>query len=91
MGDFVDLGISVFDPAFTLNPYPFLEDLYDRPNVLGFRADDRDFLFRFSQSRAVMFNRDCTRAMGNNAELERLEADYAQRFPNRAWHSWRSQ
>ena len=86
MDAFVDLGVSVYDPAFTLDPYPYLKDLYDRPDALGFRADGMDFLFRFEQSRAVMFNKDCVRAMGNNDELERLEADYASRYPNRAWH-----
>jgi cytochrome P450 len=86
MDAFVDLGVSVYDPAFTLDPYPFLMDLYDRPDVLGFRADGMDFLFRFEQGRAVMFNKDCVRAMGNNEELQRLEADYASRYPNRAWH-----
>jgi cytochrome P450 len=86
MGAFVDIGVSVFDPSFTLDPYPYLKDLYDREDVLGFRSEGMDFLFRFEQGRAVMFNRDCTRAMGNNDELQRLEADYATRYPNRAWH-----
>jgi len=86
MGRFANLGVSVFDADFTLNPYHYLRELYDRDDVLGFHSEGMNFLFRFEQSRAVMFNRSCTRAMGNNAELERLEADYAQRYPHRAWH-----
>ena len=76
MSKFIDLGVSVFDPEFTLNPYDVLEDLYDRKGVLGFQADGMNFLFRFDQSRAVMFSRNCTRAMGNNEELQQLEAGY---------------
>ncbi|MEP5566431.1 MAG: cytochrome P450 [Halioglobus sp.] len=86
MDKFIDLGVSVFDADFTLNPYDYLKDLYDRPDVLGFHADNMNFLFRFEQSRAVMFNKKFPRAMGNNEELQKLERDYAQRFPNRAWH-----
>lgn len=86
MSEFVDLGVSVFDPDLTLNPFDYLHDLYDRKDVLGFHSDGMNFLFRFEQCRAVIFNRDCVRAMGNNEELEMLEADYAIRYPNRAWH-----
>ncbi len=86
MQNFVDLGVSVFDADFTLNPYSYLKDIYHRKDVLGFRCDDMNFLFRFDQGRAVMFNRNCPRAMGNNEELQQLEADYAARFPTRAWH-----
>jgi hypothetical protein len=86
MSEFVDLGVSVFDADFTLNPYAYLQDLYDRKDVLGFHSDGMNFLFRFDQGRAVIFNKHCVRAMGNNEQLARLEADYAQRYPNRAWH-----
>ena len=54
MAAFVDIGVSVFDPSFTLHPYPYLKDLYDREDVLGFRSQGMDFLFRFEQSRAVI-------------------------------------
>ncbi len=86
MSKFVDLGVSVFDDDFTLNPYDYLQGLYDRDEVLGFHADNMNFLFRFEQSRQVMFNRDCVRAMGNNEELADLEARYAELYPNRAWY-----
>lgn len=86
MSKFVDLGVSVFDPDFTLNPYNYLKDLYGREDVLGFRADGMNFLFRFEQCRAVMFNKTCNRAGGDNAELEALEKHYAIAYPNRAWH-----
>jgi hypothetical protein len=80
MSEFVDLGVSVFDADFTLNPYAYLQDLYDRKDVLGFHSDGMNFLFRFDQGRAVIFNKHCVRAMGNNEQLARLEADYAQRY-----------
>ena len=28
MDEFVDLGVSFFDEGFTLDPYPYLEELY---------------------------------------------------------------
>ena len=34
--DFVDLGVSFFDEDFTLDPFPYLKDLYGREDVLGF-------------------------------------------------------
>ena len=40
MGQFVDLGVSYFDESFTLDPFPYLEELYGRDDVLGFRADE---------------------------------------------------
>jgi cytochrome P450 len=86
MSTFIDLGVSIFDDDFTLNPYKYLKELYDRKEVLGFQSDGMNFLFRFDQCRNVMFNKNCVRAMGNNEELQRLEADYAERFPSRAWH-----
>jgi len=86
MQKFVDLGVSVFDADFTLNPYDYLRDIYNRKDILGFRSDNMNFLFRFDQGRAVIFNKDCPRAMGNNDELRQLEASYAARFPTRAWH-----
>ncbi len=90
MSRFVDIGVSVFDDDFTLDPYAHLKDLYDRPEVLGFHSDEMNFLFRFDQVRAVLFNRDCARASGDNDQLRELEADYAVRFPNRAWHFFNS-
>lgn len=86
MSKFVDLGVSVFDDDFTLNPYTYLEALYDRDDVLGFRADGMNFLFRFDQCRAVMFNRHCSRSPGDSIELQTIEQTWAQRYPNRAWH-----
>lgn len=86
MEKFVDLGISVFDDDFTLNPYHYLKDLYPQEDVLGFRSEGINFLFRFDQGRAVIFNKGCTRAGADNADLQAIEAKYAERYPNRAWH-----
>ena len=86
MSKFIDLGVSVFDSDFTLNPYAHLKDIYDRKEILGFHSDGMNFLFRFDQGRAVIFNKNCPRAMGNNEELQQLESGYAARFPTRAWH-----
>jgi cytochrome P450 len=86
MKAFADIGVSIFDPAFTLDPYRYLGDLYAQHKYLGFRSDNMHFLFRFQQSRALMFNPDCGRATGDIAELQALEARYAELYPTRAWH-----
>ncbi len=84
MPDFVDLPVSFFDPAFNLNPAEQLAPLYEDPNILGFRSEGMRFLFRFSDCREVIFNRDCQRATGDPQELAELEAVYAERYPTRA-------
>lgn len=50
MEKFVDLGVSFFVQDFTLKPFPYLEELYRREDVLGFRADGMNFVFRFEQA-----------------------------------------
>lgn len=86
MSHFIDLGVSIFDDDFTLNPYSYLKDLYPREDILGFRSEGINFLFRFEQARSVMFNKHCIRAGADTAELQKLEARYSDLYPNRAWH-----
>ena len=76
MEKFIDLGVSFFDEGFTLDPYPYLEDLYPREDVLGFSADGMNFVFRFDQSRQVMLNRGCRKEPVANPEIEAREAAY---------------
>lgn len=81
---FVDLGVSFFDEDFTLDPFPYLEDLYERDEILGFRADGMNFIFRFDQALQVIRSRSCGRQPLANAEIEARERIYAERYPNRA-------
>ena len=57
MEDFVELGVSVFDEKFTLDPYPYLQALYGNTDVLGFSSEGMNFLFRFEQCRSVIYNK----------------------------------
>ena len=35
MAKFIELDVSVFDPQFTLDPFPQLQDLYARNDILA--------------------------------------------------------
>jgi len=84
MDKFVDLGVSFFDPDFTLHPFRYLEELYQRDDILGFKSDGMNFVFRFEHARAVMFSKHCAREPVDNPEIARQEAVFAERYPNRA-------
>lgn len=84
MGKFVDLDISFFDPEFTLSPDLYLQDLYPRKDILGFRSEGMNFVFRFDEARAVMYNKQCAREPVANAEIADREARMAALYPNRA-------
>jgi cytochrome P450 len=84
MAEFADLGVSFFDEDFTLDPFPYLEELYDRKEVLGFRADGMNFVFRFEQVQQIVRSRSCGRQPLANPEIEARERVYAERYPNRA-------
>ena len=84
MDKFVDLGVSFFDEAFTLDPFPFIEPLYEREDVLGFTADGMNFVFRFDQVLQVIRSRSCGRQPLANAEIEARERAFAERYPSRA-------
>lgn len=85
MGEkFVELGVSVFDPDFTLSPEKYLAELYDRSGVLGFHSEGMNFVFRFDEARQVMFSKHCAREPVANPEIAEREARMAQAYPNRA-------
>ncbi len=86
MSNFIDLGVSFFDDEFTLNPYPFLEPLYERKDILGFRADDMNFLFRHDDAREVMFDKRFIQAYDRDGGAEQREARYATLYPHRHKH-----
>lgn len=81
---FVDLGVSFFDGDFTLDPFPYLEDLYGRKDVLGFTADGMNFIFRFDQGQQVVRSRSCGRELPESTAFAEREEDYAIRYPHRA-------
>lgn len=90
MQGFAELGVSVFDDAFTLDPYPALEELYARPDILGFTSEGMRFLFRHDQARSVMFSAHCQRPGLDGKELQAMEQRYARLYPDRAWFLQRS-
>ena len=83
MPRFVELDTSVFDPAFTLNPYPHINDLYEHDDVIGFSSDGINFLFKFEHCREVMFSKNFARPTGDES-LNALEMEYAKKYPTRA-------
>ena len=84
MEKFVDLGVSFFDPHFSLYPHLYLKDLYPRKDILGFHSQGMNFVFRFDEARAVLFNKNCAREPVANPEIAKREAILAERYPNRA-------
>ena len=85
MREFVDLGVSIYDPDFTLNPYPYLHDLYQHEGVVGFSSEGMKFLFKFDDCRTALYARQFQRGQENRAAFKR-EADYASRYTHRARH-----
>ena len=85
MSAFIDLSVSIFDPNFTLNPYPFLEELYPQEEVLGFSSEGMDFLFRHEDCKAVLKSPHCRREPLANPAYQLLEERYAKQYPNRSW------
>ena len=59
MEKFADLGVSFFDPDFSLSPHKYLQDLYPRDDIVGFHSEGMNFVFRFDEARAVLFNKSC--------------------------------
>ena len=85
MREFVDLGVSIYDPDFTLNPYAYLHDLYQHEGVVGFSSEGMQFLFKFDDCRTALYARQFQRGQENPAAFKR-EADYASRYTHRARH-----
>jgi cytochrome P450 len=83
-GNFVDLGVSFFDEDFTLDPFPYIEDLYGREDVLGCRADGMNFVFRFADALQVIRDPCCVREPLDIAQVAAREQEYAAVYPQRA-------
>ncbi len=85
MEAFVPLGTSIFDPDFTLDPYPWLEDLYPRKDVVGFSSDGMNFCFRYADCRdLISAHRNVSREPPEDTEDSDL-AKFADKYPARAW------
>ena len=54
MSAFVPLETSFFSREFTLDPYPWLEPLYRRKDVLGFSSEGMNFCFRHADCRDLI-------------------------------------
>ena len=83
MREFVELKTSIFDLDFTLNPYPYLADMYQRDEVIGFASEGMEFLFRFADCRAVMYAKYFQRGTDDPNCFSRKE-DFAKRYIHRA-------
>lgn len=85
MREFIELDVSIFDSDFTLNPYPYLDELYRRDDVIGFTSEGMNFLFKFADCRAVMYAKSFQRGTDDPQCFAR-EEDYARRYIHRARH-----
>ncbi len=84
MSQFVPLETSIFDRDFTLDPYPFLQPLYEQEDILGFSSEGMNFLFRFEDCHDLI-------AAHKNVAREPVSVDeeeaklFAEKYPGRAW------
>lgn len=85
MRKFVPLDASIFDPGFTLAPYPHLEELYQREDVIGFTSEGMNFLFKFDDCRSVMYSKKFHRGGGDPDYIAR-EEEFSKRYVHRARH-----
>ena len=84
---FVSIDGSIFDHRFCLDPYPYLEPLYRDPTILGFHSEGMDFCIRFEDCRALIAaHQSVAREPIVTEENTAREAEYARKYPNRAWH-----
>jgi cytochrome P450 len=87
MNKFVDLPVSIFDSAFSLDPYNFIEPLYREEDILGFTSEGMKFLFRFEDCRdLISAHTHVSREPVATEETEKQFQEFAQRYPTRAWH-----
>ncbi len=86
MSAFVPLETSIFDPEFTIDPYPFLEDLYGREEVLGFSSEGMNFCFRYEDCRdLISAHKNVSREPVEGSEAAADMAAFAENYPARAW------
>jgi cytochrome P450 len=85
MAHFIDLGISIYDPKFTLDPYRYLAPYYSDKDIIGFTSEGLNFLFKFADCREVMFSKAFGRP-ARDAKANALEIEYAKTYKARANH-----
>ena len=84
MSAFEALSTSIFDPSFTLDPYPWLEDLYPRKDVVGFSSEGMNFCFRYADCRdLISAHRNVSREPSDSEDS--ALAHFAKQYPARAW------
>ena len=84
MSVFVPLETSFFSREFTLDPYPWLEPLYRRKDVLGFSSEGMNFCFRHADCRdLISAHKNVSREPVDSGDSGK--ADFAEQYPARAW------
>jgi cytochrome P450 len=84
MDAFIPLETSIFSPEFTLDPFPWLEPLYNRPDVLGFSSEGMNFCFRYDDCRdLISAHKNVSREPPDSNDSGK--ALFAEQFPARAW------
>ena len=85
MSQFVPLETSIFDPAFTLDPYSYIESLYTEPDVLGFSSEGMNFCFRFEDCHDLIgAHKNVAREPVVTEDSAQQAKDFAAQYPTRA-------
>ncbi len=86
MSAFIPLPVSIFDPDFTIDPYPWLEDLYRRDEVLGFSSEGMNFCFRYDDCRdLISAHKNVSREPVEGSQAAADMAAFAEKYPARTW------
>lgn len=83
---FKDIGDIYFDREFTLDPYPFLEEVYANPKLKGFHSCGMDFIIRHTDATALLMEHaKVAREPIMSEEMIAHETRMADKYPHRAF------
>lgn len=86
MNAFKDLGNIYFDRSFTLDPFPFLEEIYADRNLKGFHSCGMNFLIKHKDANVLLLEHDkASREPVMSDDLIAREMRLAEKYPQRAF------
>lgn len=86
MNAFKDLGDIYFDRAFTLDPFPFLEEIYADSSLKGFHSCGMNFLIKHKDANILLLEHEKSgREPVMSDDLIAREMRLAEKYPQRAF------
>lgn len=86
MSVFKDLGDIYFDKEFTLDPFPFLEDIYADSRLKGFHSCGMNFLIKHKDANTLLLEHEKSgREPVMSDDLIAREMRLAEKYPQRAF------